>query len=196
MIAEPLTRTIDPATGEITPSDPGRALALRAAAVAGDISSARWKLAELGAEAKNAEIREWAEIIAHASRNSARRVMEWAATFEWAEEADVLGWRGELNFTFFELARKYATYLSVAEVVELLDTFRAESGATAEQFEKELKALVGDPEPPDPAKQWRKWSDSLFGQIDSLQPTVAKCIEQAARALVEAAERQANGEGV
>ena len=130
-------------------------LAQRAGAVAGDLSAARWQLAELGAEAKNANIRTWSEIISVACRKSPRRVMEWVQTFEWAEEADVLKWRAELDFTFFELARKYAVYLSVGEVVELLDTFRQEQGATAESFKKELDDLRGEPEP-DPGKLYTR----------------------------------------
>lgn len=192
-IGKALREGVDPETGEIIAPevDPRKQLARDAAAIEGDLNTCIWKRAELGANAKNRGVKEWAAIIAVPARRSVRRVEEWAQTYEWAQDAGVIEWRAELDFTFFELARKYAKYSSVEEVVELLDTFRQEAGATAESFKKELDDLRGEPEV-DLPKGWRKMAEKLFGQVDAEQPTVAECLQTAGRALLEAAERKLN----
>jgi hypothetical protein len=132
-------------------------LAQRTVKLAGDLDGNRWALAELAAEAKAAAVPEWAEIMALAVRRQPRTTREWAQA---AEFRHAIGVRVNLPYSFYAKAMRYADRLDAAALVELLQTFAAEKGASFELFGAELATLAGRvrPEPPMTLEQARAWA--------------------------------------
>ena len=144
--------------------------------LSGSIDENRWELARLAAEARDAGLQDYAEIIGRHPRvrRSPWTVRHWARVADFRKTVNV---RIDLPFSCWETAARYEDRLPLEQIVDMLDTFSVEAGASVETLRGELNALCGDPE----EAEWQ----TVFKRI---LPGLGKLVEIAPPAVSRAAE--------
>ena len=154
-----------------------RELIRRVDRLAGSVDEARWELAKLASEARDSGIREYAEIIGRHEkvRRSSWTVRHWARVYDFRRHID----RDiKLPFSSWEVAAHYEKRVPKDDLVEMMESFAFEAGASAEMLRKELEALSGDPEIPE-------WQDILKKILPSLKRLVECAPENIRRAAIQ-----------
>ena len=154
-----------------------RELIRRVDRLAGSVDEARWELAKLASEAREASIQGWAELIAaHPKvRRSPWTVRHWARVADFSKK---VGREINLPFSSWEVAARYEDKVVFEDLVEMMESFAFEAGASAEMLRKELEALSGDPEIPE-------WQDILKKILPSLKRLSECAPENIRRAAIQ-----------
>jgi len=151
--------------------------------LAGSIDDNRWELAKLASEARDAQIQDYAEIIARHPRvrRSPSTVRHWARVADFRQKVKT---DAQLPFSCWETAARYEGRLLLEDIVEMLETFSAESGVGVEQLRCELQALTDGAE----GEDWRKTLKHILPGLKKLEADVGAPVEvrKACSVLVEA----------
>ena len=147
--------------GENPPTDPGRLLAARAAAVAGTLDERQWELAELAAEAQAERVPQWDAIIGVAVGRAPRTVRGWAGVADFRASQPTAP---DAPFAYWAMAQKYAAKLPPDDVIALLQVALDEH-ASADQYAGELRDMLPDP----PGPGWAAMRDKAVAALENWQ---------------------------